>query len=72
MERINKGTARKLFNEHKEFWITAVNMQPYAGLLVGGSFKYDEWDSFDKLVNAFEYYNCNNECGRYAAFYVED
>lgn len=30
----------------------------------------NEVKEFDKLVNEFEYYNCNHECGYYAAFYV--
>ena len=36
------------------------------------SLRYEYIDSFDKLVNAFEYYNCDNERGRYAAYYVEN
>ena len=31
----------------------------------------DNYTSFDALVNAFEYYNCNNEQGTYSAFYME-
>ena len=26
---------------------------------------------FDVIVNSFEYYNCNNYCGRYSQFFVE-
>ena len=30
-------------------------------------------DPFDKVVNAFEYYNCGyNETGLYAAYYIDD
>lgn len=32
---------------------------------------YAGYSSFDSLVNAFEYYNCDNERGTYSAFYVE-
>lgn len=29
MEKINKAAARKMWNESKEFWITACNMIPF-------------------------------------------
>lgn len=69
-KRVNKQVARRLFNENKEFWITAVCMLPQHGIMVSKAV-FTEWDDFDKMVNAFEYYNCDNERGRYAAFYVE-
>lgn len=69
-KRVNKQVARRLFNENKEFWIAAVCMLPQHGIMVSKA-TFTEWDNFDKMVNAFEYYNCDNERGRYAAFYVE-
>ena len=76
VKRINKRTARKLFNEGKEFWIVPRFQDPlHWGVLV--NYKSDAnyyvgYSSFDSLVNAFEYYNCNNERGCYAAYYVEN
>lgn len=70
MTRINKTAARKLFNEGKEFWITPCNMRPECGLLMLESWQ-SQFGSFDKLYNNFVYYNCDNERGRYPAFYVE-
>ena len=29
-------------------------------------------DDFDKFLNEFEYYNCNNETGKYTHFYIND
>lgn len=75
VKKINKRIARKLFNEGKEFWIVPRFQNPLRwGNLI--NFKstanyYDNYTSFDALVNAFEYYNCNNERGTYSAFYVE-
>lgn len=70
--RINKSAARKLFDTKREFWISAVNMRPVAGLLVDPMREPYENYTFDQLCNTFEYYNCNNsEVGRYAAFYTE-
>lgn len=76
MTKINKAAARKLFSKHKEFWIVPCNLRPEYGVLIGATgHTYDEIESgfkntFDKLVNQFEYYNCNNETGRYSAFYL--
>lgn len=73
MKRINKTTARKLYNEHKDFWITACNMRPECGILIGSSsFERMTETPFDTMVNSFTYYNCDNERGRYPAYYIED
>lgn len=71
MERINKRVARKLFNEGKTFWITACNMRPERGLLMNAGTYENELVDFDTFVNSFAYYCCNNETGRYPAFYIE-
>lgn len=71
MERINKRVARKLFNEGKTLWITACNMRPECGLLMNAGTYENELSDFDTFVNSFTYYNCNNETGRYPAFYIE-
>ena len=73
MKKINKSTARKLYNEGKEFWITACNMRPEYGILIGSlSFEQMAGVSFDAMVNSFSYYNCDGERGRYPAYYVEE
>lgn len=74
-KRISKNTARKLFNEKKEFYICPVKFRPEFGVRVmpGGSgvpMETPKWESFEAYINAFAYYNCNNECGRYPAYYV--
>lgn len=77
--RISKANARKLFAEGKPVYCAACNMNPvfpygtvhrldYAQPLEPGYEK--EPISFDRIVNIFEYYNCNNETGRYDAFYT--
>ena len=74
MKRIDKRIARKLYEAKKPFFICACNMYYTTGFYVDENFslRYEYIDSFDKLVNAFEYYNCDNERGRYAAYYVEN
>ena len=75
VKRINKRVARKLFDEDKEFWIVPRLQDPLRwGNLInfkGAANYYDSYISFDALVNAFEYYNCDNERGAYSAFYIE-
>lgn len=71
-ERINKRDARKLYNTGRQFWITAVNMPFKNGLLIDPMREPYSGLTFDNLCNSFTYYNCNNETGRYCAFYRED
>ena len=73
MKKITKATARKLYNEGKEFWITACNMRPEAGILIGStSFERMADIPFDTMVNSFAYYNCDNERGKYIHFFVKE
>lgn len=71
LTRIYKPAARKLFNAGKPFWITACNMRPECGLLIDPTRYIDTFPTFDKLVNAFFFYSCDSERGRYPAYYVE-
>ena len=69
--RISKKTARALYKMGRQnhLFFCPVNLNPEnpRGLM---------WNApnndipFDQLVSEYEYYNCNNETGRYAAFYV--
>lgn len=71
--RIDKRQARKLFNEHKSFWMSASNMRKECGILFGRtSAWFNQFTSFDALCNNFMYYNCDNERGRYIKFYTDD
>lgn len=70
--RINKKQARKLYDAGKAFYILACNLcfsnvwqSPF---LVENDSSYNE--PFDKLVNMYEFYNCDKQRGKYAAFYV--
>lgn len=73
MQKINKAVARKLYDNNQPFWIVACNLRPECGILIGSaSFERMADIPFDNMVNSFEYYNCNNNTGRYAAFYAND
>ena len=73
--RISKARARKEFNMGNDVYIMPVNMSPVNGWVLpycANIFAwYTESNSFDSIVNAFEFYNCNGgEMGKYAAFYI--
>ena len=61
MKRISKRTARKLFNEKKDFLIIPCKVNPEI-------FEKD----FDVLVREYTFYNCSYETGYYPAYYIED
>ena len=75
--RLTKKQARKLFNEGSPVLIVPCRCSPFD--FSGRYSRYsavahklimsEDYQDFDKFVNAFEYYNCNPELGRYAAFY---
>lgn len=69
-ERISKKQARNLYNKGVSLVVAPCRVHPFGimgRLEVKNSLGYD----FDKWVNEFEYYNCNYECGYYAAFWKE-
>ena len=74
MVKIRKNTARKLFNEGHELTIIPCNCSPNGAWLTGFRIckTYLENSDFDRLINEFEYYNCNSELGRYTHFYIEE
>lgn len=67
--RISKTAARDLYAAGDDVYFCPVNLNPESpwGLM---------WNPpnndipFEKLVNEYEWYNCDNERGRYAAFYI--
>ena len=73
MKRMNKSQARKMWQTGKTFWITACNMRAECGLLIDPMRIASDFNGdFDKMVNAFIYYNCNYECGYYPTYYTAD
>jgi hypothetical protein len=85
-KRVNKSKARKLYAAGENIAICPVKagvlsdfamMIHYDGLGVSvmtadlGDLYDSPEEKFDHVVNSFEYYNCNCEMGRYAAFYVK-
>lgn len=75
MKRIRKDQARKRYNNNEVVFVVPCRIDPYNVWGIGGIIKNDPEDpytTFDTTVNAFEYYNCRNETGRYTAFYIPE
>lgn len=67
--RIDKRMARRLYDEGKDILFVPCNLKPDNDLGLGiiGN-KYLQ-EIFDKWVDTYTWYYCNNERGRYVAFY---
>ena len=73
MIRVNKAIARKMYRNGCEIkllpckvrldneWVSpiAISLETHH-------------DTFDRVVNQYEYYNCNAELGYYSAYYVSE
>ena len=70
--KINKVTARKMYESKQSFVMVPCNMRPDSQFALemkpGWMFR-----NFDVMCNEFWYYNCtNSETGRRIAFYVKE
>lgn len=73
LKRIDKKRARKAYNNGLTVLFCPVNINPLSPwrLAIPEHKALDgQAETFEKLCNAFEYYNCNNETGKYIAFYI--
>ena len=72
IRRVSRRTARRLFEEGKAIYVYTCLANPHSpwnqpSIWTKGANAL----SFTAHDNAFSYYNCNNEMGRYPAYYVE-
>lgn len=67
----NKGTARKLFRQGQVIHLFPCKVNIHSPWWDAVRISQEDGDTFDHLVNSFEYYNCNHETGYYAHYYVE-
>lgn len=69
VKQVTATIARKVFEEGKTIWLQACNLMP-------NTFWHDPYPvtnkegEFEKLVNAYKYYECNTECGRYPIYFI--
>lgn len=73
--RIDKRVARKMYNEGLDVVFIPCNMRPDSdwglGIPQNKNNIGNDGTDFDKLVQLYQWYNCNAETGKYVAFYVE-
>ena len=71
--RVSKREAEKRFNAGEEICLVPCKVDPRNewGVLYCVE-KDEEHEDFEKIVNAFSYYNCNSELGNYVAYYTKE
>ena len=68
-KRITKRAAIKLYEMGEPVLFCPVKLIPGGAWGNGCIITKEEGRTFEQVLNAFEYYNCNNETGNYTAFY---
>lgn len=68
VQRVTKRTARRLHSAGVAVWMLPCNMRVNNTWMQPAQLQATE--AFDRQVNAYEYYNCAFETGRYAAYYA--
>lgn len=71
-KRITKKSAERLYNLGQPVLFCPVKLIPGGVWGNGCIVTKEEGRTFEQEVNAFEYYNCNNETGNYTAFYMNE
>lgn len=74
LQQINKTKAKLFFDKGKEIFFSPCNMRVFNAFHTLTSFKKNNIIDFDfsKLVDHYEYYNCNNkEVGTYTSFFIK-
>lgn len=70
-QQINKTKAEKFFNEGREIFLLPCRANPHSIWVEMSPLSKKDGDNFKSLVNAFEYYNCDGQIGRYAVCFVK-
>ena len=68
VKRVTNGVARRLHSAGVAVWMLPCNMRVDNQWMRPAQLQARE--AFDRQVNAFEYYNCAFETGRYLAYYT--
>lgn len=67
--RISKAQAKKLFESGEKVCFCPCKMRPFGWIPSGIVIENDEFETFGKAVESFEFCNCNSETGKYVSFY---
>lgn len=74
-KRISKQEARKRYQDGLSTIFCPVNMHPFhkffrMSIEINPANINCNYQAFETVLNAFEWYNCNSETGYYTAFYI--
>lgn len=70
-KRITKRNAERLYELGQPVLFCPVKLIPGGVWRNGCIITKKEEITFKQALNAFEFYNCNNETGNYTAFYIK-
>jgi hypothetical protein len=75
--RITKRAALKRFNNGECIYLCPVKLRPggpwHPEITITNKGHFaGVTEDFNKIINQFEYYNCNVETGYYAAYYIRE
>lgn len=70
MKRIEKRTAKKLFNAGKQIYAIPCRLNINSGWV--SPIPLHNTKEFDKQINEIEFYNCSYETGRYLHYYINE
>lgn len=75
LDRVTKTRARRLYNSGVGVLFIPCKLNPENNFYCLGIWQnkdlQGQYGDFDKLLNAFEYYNCRPDTGNYTAFYIK-
>lgn len=75
-KRVDKRVARRLYNEEETIYLVPCNCNVHSMFtceinVMNSDIYIDGEYSFDRIVNAFEWYNCDSERGAYTMFFIK-
>lgn len=74
--KLSKAKARQYFEHGRSVFLQSSKISPYSELLrpceININSDIDKDKTFDAIVNAYAYYNCDPERGRRVSFYIND
>lgn len=72
MRKVNVNTARKMFDAENTVYLLPNKVRLGSVWIQPCAIDNKCEESFDSHVNAYRYYNCNNEVGNSVAYYVSE
>lgn len=70
-KQIQHRTAKKLYNEGKTLFLLPCKVSFQNIWIQPFELSNNNNNSWKNVINLYEYYNCNNELGKYTHFYVQ-